>query len=319
MNLYQQEGCTVLKPFKSVLWILLLSISLITGCGQAEQADPGFEEKKKKELTPAQVLEKATKAAEKQTGLHFDTTMDQTLNMETNGMKQSMDQNMEMEIQMTREPLAMHAKGTINMNESIPMEMYFADMTYYMKNPQGDEWSKMEIPGNFDKEKFEELLNQSSSEDPQAMLEQLKPFQNDLKMTHEKGMYIITLELNEEQSQKYMDVIVEDKMDQILNMMKDTGVPGEEEMKSEMDKFLKNMKIHDLKQTFHIDEKTFEQKKVDQKLNMEMMLEGNKIKTDQKMSMEIKGGVDQITIPDEVKANAVDMGNMKEMDGMGQQ
>ncbi|PMB02295.1 hypothetical protein CEN49_25920 [Fischerella thermalis CCMEE 5273] len=303
-------------PIRQFLCVFLLTVLLITGCASVDPASEASSEKKEQalELTAAEVLAQAIEASEKQTGVSFSMTTDQNMIIEADGTKETVNTTTSMEMETTQKPFAFYMKGSIEMDgESLPTETYFADSTYYVKEEETDEWYKLEIP-DLDEETMEELLNEASTEDPQQLLKQLESFADSLALTYKDGTYIITLELDEEQSQKYQEVFVKDQLDGFLDLMEEDLDPSEqEEMQNEMDQFFDNVQIEGLKQTIHIDEKTFEYTKVDQELRMVIAMDSEKMTMDQKLNIDIKGKVDTITVPDEVKNNAVDMSEMLDM------
>ncbi|WP_174614293.1 DUF6612 family protein [Virgibacillus ihumii] len=152
--------------------------------------------------------------------------------------------------------------------------------------------------------KLEQLQKQSQSKSPSKTLNQFKNILNQfsgneksdkfITMKKEDGMYVITMDLNETASQK----VLEQGMKQIKNSMSSLKQLG-------IAKFLNNMKIKHLKQTFYIDQETFEQQKMEQQMKMEMPMNKIKMTIDQDMTMEVTGKVDKaITIPQKIKKNA---------------
>jgi DNA-binding transcriptional regulator YbjK len=303
-------------PTRQFLCVFLFTVLLITGCASVDPASEASSEKEKQalELTAAEVLAQAIEASENQAGVSFSMTTDQNMIIEADGTKETINTTTSMDIETTQKPFAFYMKGSIEMDgESLPSETYFADSTYYVKEEETDEWYKLEIP-DLDEETMEELINEASSEDPQQLLKQLESFADSLALTYKDGTYIITLELDEEQAQKYQEVFVKDQLDGFLDLMEeDLDSSEQEEMQNEMDQFFDNVQIEGLKQTIHIDEKTFEYTKVDQELRMVIAMDSEKMTMDQKLNIDIKGKVDTITVPDEVKNNAVDMSEMLDM------
>src|SRR5699024_5349902 len=113
-------------------------------------------------------------------------------------------------------------------------------------------------------------------------------------MEEKDGMYVVNVTLDESSSDSMMDIVTEQSQ-AIIDQLEQMGIPD----------IMENMNINSLDQTIYIDKETFEQKKVEQKMKVEINIEGATVTIDQDMNAELKGEVtEEITVPEDVKSNA---------------
>ncbi|GAA0589849.1 hypothetical protein GCM10009001_02240 [Virgibacillus siamensis] len=289
---------------KVLLSSLIVFLMFLAACGQSGNSSgsgsgAGDEKpKKEKELTALQIIEKSANEMQNWPGMKYSMDVNQDITAAKGDQTQSIKTQMNMDTKMQMDPMSMYMSGQTKANgQTIPVENYYVDGTLYTKTPQ-QSW--IGIKGM----NLEQLQKQSQSKDPSKTLKQFKNILDQLsnndksdkfvKMKKQDDMYVITMDLNEDASQKVLEQGLKQVKDS-MSSLKQLGIA----------KSLNNIKIKHLKQTFYIDQETFEQQKMKQQMKMEMPMNDIKMTIDQDMTMEITGKVDEaITIPQKIKKNA---------------
>ncbi|WP_077328080.1 DUF6612 family protein [Virgibacillus siamensis] len=286
--------------------MIVFMLMLLAACGQSENtSDSGSEsgnedpkQEKKEELTALQVIEKSGKTMQNWPGMEYSMDLNQNITATKGDQTKKMKTQMTMDTKMKMDPMSMYMSGQTKANgQTIPVENYYLDGTMYTKTPQ-ETW--IGIKGM----NLEQMQKQSQGKNPSKTLDQfkniLKQFSDNEKsnkfvtMKKQDGMYVVTMDLNEKASQKVLEQGLKQVKDS-LGSLKQMGIAQS----------LNKMKIKHLKQTFYIDQKTFEQNKMEQKMTMEMPMNGIKMTIDQEMAMEITGKVEKpISVPKKIKQNA---------------
>lgn len=289
--------------------LVLIMFTVLAACGSQDESAGGSDDKSNEEekLTPQQVIKKSSEEMNSWPGMHYIIDGKQTINASKGDQTKKFNQEFSLETKMTMDSITFHMTGDMTtQGKQVPVESYYVDSTLYTKTPQ-KQW--IAIKGmNLDK-----VQKQSQGQNPSKLMKQFTKILDELSgeeksneyisMKEKDNMYVVELDLNEEALKKVMDIVMEQAKGTFEQMEK-MGIPN----------VMENMKITSMKQTFYIDKKSFEQKKVDQQMTMEMSKNGANMTIDTDMSIDIKGQVDEkITVPTDIKdkARAVNMNQLQ--------
>ncbi|ASK63840.1 hypothetical protein CFK37_17585 [Virgibacillus phasianinus] len=296
----------------------IVMIMVLAACGQTDSTNGSKDEankeqqpkaeKKQEELTPQKVITKSSEAMQDWPGINYVTDGKQTITVTKGDQTQTIDQQFNIETKMMMDPIAMHMTGEMNMQgQKMPMESYYVDGKMYSKTPQ-NKWIAIEGMN------LDQLQQQSQGQNPAEsmkkftkMLDELTGEDNSkeyITMKEKEDMYVVEMDLDEEASAKVMDMA----MEQVKGSMKQLEQMG-------LGNVMEQMKFKSMKQTYYIDKESFEQKKMDQQMTIEMPVQDMNMKIDVDMTMDINGKVkEEITVPEDVKKNAqvVDMKQLQQ-------
>lgn len=310
-----------MKKVLQTLFATVLVLVLAAGCGQQASNGGGDGDhakkeqaktekpkvKQKKELTPEQIIVKSSNKMKDWPGMEYKMSGTSNILAQQGDQKKKVTQDLDMDAQIKLQPMEMHMTGNISMEgQNIPTETYYKGKTMYSKAP-GQGW--IAIQGM----DLNALQENSQAQDPTEQMKQITKMMKDLhgsdgdkyiKKKEEDGSYVITLALDQQALSKVKGMaqkMVEQSMgSQMKQLMGDT---------------MNNMQYKKMKITYYIDKKTFDQKKVDQQMTIQMKQSGIDMTIDSNTNMDIKGKYEgDITIPDDVKNNAqkVDMKQLEE-------
>lgn len=285
-----------------LLAISLTMVLLFTGClsqgptaGEAEDTEKSEPLKK---LTTREVIAKTQKVTNEAKGLTFKTEGNQKIQLEVAGQTQGIDQKINMDVKMTNNPAAMHFSGTVEGGgQSGKLEAYQVGDEIYQQ-----------LDGTWVKGKGADLSQASGgqAEDPSKALEMLmeilSKFKGDkdtpFQMEETEDEYIITLKVTDEQKE-IKELMMKQLSGALVPAMKQAGVTINET----------DIKLNSLEQVYHIDKKTFDQKKVDQSMELELPIQeggiSGLIKVEQSTATTMTGKFEgTIEVPQEVKDQA---------------
>lgn len=283
--------------------LVFVMFTVLTACSGEEasgekSSEDAKSEEQDKELKPKEVIAKSSEKMNDWAGIHYVIDGKQVINASKGEQTKNINQDISIESKMTMDPVTLHMTGNIKMQgQQVPIESYYAEGKMYSKTPPNT-W--MAIEGmNLDK-----VMKQSQGQNPSKAMDNFSEILDELsadgnnkeyiKMEEKDNTYIIEMDLDEEALSKVMDIVKEQSKGTIQQLEK-MGIPN----------VMENMKVSSMKQIIYIDKESFEQKKVDQKITMEMSLSDVSMTIDSDMTIDIKGKVDEkITVPMEIKNSA---------------
>lgn len=289
-----------MKKLRLSLYVLLMAIWVV-GCSSVSESgtneEKGKESEKKKNYTLDEVIDKANKQVSEVNGVTYDVKGKQDFTMEIDGKTQVMGMDIAMVMNYTNDPVAMHMKGNLVSNEEkIPMEAYLVDNEMYQTG-EGGGWIKTKVDGM-------QGIQGTQAQQPSESLKQFKTVLDKLsgnkkdgpvKMTEEEDAYLLEMNLTEKDSKELFDEMTKQMKSSIAPQLEGENLPVQ----------LDDIKFSQLNQKIWVDKESFDQKKVDQVMEMEIPIEDMKMKIKQNMIMELKGEYkDKITVPEDVKSKA---------------
>lgn len=251
------------------------------------------------------VYSKAMDAAEEMESA--EATMDMTQTMDF-GDEGSMDVDSSYDMEMTMDPLAMHMDGTTSIGGDddtagmsglgdMDMELYMVDDMMYMYNGMMGSWMKMD---GADVDMIEELAGQQP--DPAEQIEMIEDYMDDISFEESDDAYVLTLKADG------------DEFDELFQEMLEENMSGEMlgEMGAEEQEMLDNMEIHSMSMEIGIDKDSYDMKTYDVDMDMTMKIAGEEMNISQTLKSEYSNinNVDPIEVPDDVKDEAVEQGEM---------
>lgn len=278
--------------------VLVVLLALVSGCGNSSEA-----------LKAADVYAKAMEAMQNVNAYGFDMEMTQIMSMpesaeglermeiQTQGTGRALQNPMALEMTLT-----MNMPGLADMPQpfgDIEMQMYMADNQMYMFNSMSGVWMRQDL-GEMGLD-MDELSGLSQAQtDPMYLLTM---FGSDgaaqASMVTEGQNYIISLDDPEgEVMQRIMrEYVVEELSDTLAQLQADAGI----------EELFNNMTFSNLTYKIWVDQRTFYTTRLEMSYSMAITLEGETMVTEQDMVMIFKdfGTFDSITVPDDVKNNAV--------------
>ncbi|PTM56563.1 DUF6612 family protein [Desmospora activa] len=290
---------------RKLLYLSMAAVFVLAGCSGGGASGgggllPG------KDLTLEEVLTKTRETSEKNKDKTqtVQSTVRSKSETESNGqIVSSRDSTAKETTVRNFEPYASYTKGTETIhkqtvqgevqaeNQETPIESYFVDDIYYSLKEDGT-WTKSggDKESTEEEPEVEEPTEEEEEDAFQKMIDKLKNLGDDLSMTREDGAYIIHAKLSGDQAaQLVMD-------EEELAKAKEAG-----------------QEIKEFEFKYWIDEKSFEMKKaqVRQVIETEQAspqdpsaVMKSKHETNSSQAIEYKG--DKVTVPDDVKNNAVD-------------
>lgn len=273
--------------------ITLSCLLLLTGCSSDAQPNTNETTNKPKELTPIEVLEKASDNLGK--NVTYEVNQNQKLEIDTNGTKIIEESTTTMTMNMANENY--HAKGTMTASgQTIPVEIYYENNTLY-KLLEDNSWVKITY--------FEDM---GSQQDPSALLKELAKLVEKLggnalpkgiSVNKKDNHYLVEINYKEtEQSEKFENEI----KNEIVEELKASGDAFAGQLTADKIQFEKNIvKIH-------IDDQNFQSTKMEHEIILGFDIENIKVKTDVITTLNLKGEYNgTIEVPEEVKSKAKSM------------
>lgn len=243
--------------------IIVLAVSLVSGCGQLLVAIGGADA----------VLVQAEGYLEDEKGIRYKGEGKSVISLpEAEGM--SLEINVEGTYDFTFDPYAVHIDGTVKaMGQSVPVESYFVGKEAYDLEEEG-QWTKSTI----DKE------DHIHRYDPRVALQFLQEAGEHTKMEEKEGTYILQADLSGDQIKKLMKEYYQEVIEQTKE---DLGGDTDGE----------DLQLKNAKYKVWIDSKTFQTKKYEIKHEVK----GNDLELSFELMFSENGKVEKITVPDDVK------------------
>jgi hypothetical protein len=278
---------------KNKLFLAATSLSLLTIAACGDTATPTSGVKDESNLTLQEVYNKAIERQQSLKSVHAKLEMDQVTELTMEGQTMQITSSSNLTMDLTQDPLSLYTNGTMDMNMgeeklSMPLEMYMTEQDgFFFYNGDTKQWLK--LPEN----QQELLLQQTGAQaDASEQLEQLKPFIEDFTFKQDNDSYLLTLVIEGEKFKEFI-------LSQMNNSLGDMSEVDEE--------VLSNMSFEDSKYEIVIGKDTFDTKEIDLDLTIVLDIEGQttKVESDTKVEYSKFDEVKQISIPEEVKKNAV--------------
>lgn len=244
------------------------------------------------ELTVQEVYAKSVEASEDITSVHANSSTDQKMAMQGDGMEVTMAIKSSMD--MTIDPVAFHQKAEttivsedIDNSNPMSMEMYFTDQGMYMYEETMATWLKMSD------ESIEDLkaLADQQTANPSQQLEELAEFKDDFTFKQTEDEYILTLDASGEKFNELMEQQLEKTL-------------GQMELEAQM--MLEDMTIHSVNYVIYVDKESFLTTGMDMKMDMDVNIESEimNIKSDMQVDYSRFNEIEAITVPAEVLEQA---------------
>lgn len=259
-----------MKRFISVFASVFVLMFVLSACSEAE------------EKTVTDIFNNAVEASNSLESFAMDMEMDMDMSVPDLPSQQV---KVKTKAEVVTEPLALHQTMDF-MGQSI--EMYFTEEGMYMQQPGNEQWIKAP------KEMMNEITQMSQAQqNPGEQLEQLKKYMEDFKMEEKENTYVLSVSSSG------------DKMKDFIKETLQQNLP-ESSMSDDM---LKGVTINSINYTFTIDKETYYPTALDLKMDLEIEQNGQK----SKIKQNIKGTyskyneIGEITVPEEIKNNAMEM------------
>lgn len=279
-------------------WILFMSTATLaiglSACSETAEPASGDQTTKGEdsELTVQEVYAKSVEASEDITSVHANSSTDQKMAMQGDGMEVTMAIKSSMD--MTIDPVAFHQKAEttivsedIDNSNPMSMEMYFTDQGMYMYEETMATWLKMSD------ESIEDLkaLADQQTANPSQQLEELAEFKDDFTFKQTEDEYILTLDASGEKFNELMEQQLEKTL-------------GQMELEAQM--MLEDMTIHSVNYVIYVDKESFLTTSMDMKMDMDVNIESEimNIKSDMQVDYSRFNEIEAITVPAEVLAQA---------------
>ncbi|TFD98151.1 DUF6612 family protein [Jeotgalibacillus sp. R-1-5s-1] len=269
---------------------------LLAACSDSAEPTEGTEEAS--DMTLQEVFEKSIEASNDISSLKSTMNIDQTMTISGEDMTFNTISNSDVE--MTADPLAMYQVTTTSMSgegaeeamlPETEMESYITQDGFFMYDPASEQWMK------FPQEMSDQFLQMSEQQsDPAAQIEALEPFMDDFTFEQNDSSYILTLNASGEKFSEFL-------IDQAGEMMPDMG------MGMSVEELFETTTFEDVKYEIVIskDDYLMESLVLDMTMNMDMEGETMSIKQHLESDYTEYNTVDEITVPQEVLDNAVEM------------
>lgn len=279
-------------------WILFMSTATLaiglSACSETAEPASGDQTTKGEdsELTVQEVYAKSVEASEDITSVHANSSTDQKMAMQGDGMEVTMAIKSSMD--MTIDPVAFHQKAEttivsedIDNSNPMSMEMYFTDQGMYMYEETMATWLKMSD------ESIEDLkaLADQQTANPSQQLEELAEFKDDFTFKQTEDEYILTLDASGEKFNELMEQQLEKTL-------------GQMELEAQMT--LEDMTIHSVNYVIYVDKESFLTTGMDMKMDMDVNIESEimNIKSDMQVDYSRFNEIEAITVPAEVLEQA---------------
>ncbi|MBB4825103.1 hypothetical protein HNO89_002332 [Sporosarcina luteola] len=238
-------------------------------------------------MTAQEVYEKAMSVSQEQKSMHTEMEIKQVMKSGGDTVNNTMTLNMDAVI----EPLSIHQTLKMDGDEEIgqmDIEMYISEKEVYMNDPESGQWLK------FPEELSAEILGEMGSEsDPTLDMKLFKDYVDEFKFEQTDDSYILKLKASGE------------KFDKLLREMEEDQAAGDPDAESQ------EMTLNDVYFEIFIDKETFYTTAFNMDMSLDMVIEGSKLHTDQKVKAVItKINEVEVTIPQDVIDNAVDLSEL---------
>jgi hypothetical protein len=274
----------------------LAAAIVLSGCQSLNAVNPTKPEK----LTTEQVLQKADEASEKAKGYTYKVNGDQTLTVEADGQSHSVDQTVQMDMELLNHPRSIHYKGQLeNSGQTLKLEAYQVGKEIY-QTPDGITWAKTE---GLDLDQVAGGQTQNPSKALQKVQELLSKLKSDknkpLSMKETGKNYLVKLNVTDKTNKQVQDMFLKQLTAALAPGIKQSGLTVD----------LDQVKLDKLVQTYTIDKKSFEQKKMVQEMELQIPVSdgtsSGTIRVTQTMTLkntgEFKGTIE---VPQHVKDTA---------------
>ncbi|QTD39647.1 DUF6612 family protein [Sporosarcina sp. Te-1] len=280
-----------MKKWLKVIGAGVLAFALAACGNEAEpkttvDAETGKEKETENisKMTAQEVYEKAMAVSQEQKSMHTDMDIDQV--MKSGG--ETVNSKITMKMDAVVEPMTIYQTMNVDMGEygQQEVEMYISEKEVYMFEPESGQWMK------FPEELSAEILEGMASEDPTLDMKLFKDYVDEFKFEQTDDSYILKLKASGEKFEKLLKEMEEDQ-----------GSNAEAEAEE--------MTLHDVTFEIFIDKETFYTTAFNMDMSLDMVIEGENVKTDQKVKAVIsKINEVEVTIPQDVLDNAVDLSEM---------
>ncbi len=271
-----------------VLFVILVT-SLVIGCSQLVGLGG-------KDFTVEEVIDQSIQKMAQEKGASYEIKGEQGVKVEASDKKIQRNDTFTMRMDLVQQPFAMHINGEIKSDgKPRPIDIYLVNETLFQKSYDGT-WIKSEGIST------DSLAGQIHK--PDAPLEQLKHVLESLSDAQKESL--ITMKEREDAYQ--LEVVVTEKEEPTMNEI------FQEQLKAALGPHLSqlgfpidmdSMKLIKWKQVIWIEKESFTQKKVEQKLQVEMPVNSRPMKIEQKMVQTYVGPYTQrISVPEEVENSA---------------
>ncbi|SDZ49292.1 hypothetical protein SAMN05421736_114110 [Evansella caseinilytica] len=238
------------------------------------------------DLSVEEILNESIKAMENLTS--YSTVIETKQNMSgADNENYAIDANIEMDLAI--DPLAFSQKTTMDLGElgdEMSYSAYFSEeQGYFMEDPMSGGWLK------FPDELFGDLVNLSDAQlSPEEQLLPFKDYISELSVAAEGDYYIIKLKGDGADMEALADLV--------------SGLAGEG-----MTESLAGVTINELEYEIKIDSETYYQKEATIFMDMSMSVMGEEVNIKQDIHLVLSNfnDMDDITIPQDVIDNAVEL------------
>ncbi|KGR75547.1 hypothetical protein CD33_10425 [Ureibacillus sinduriensis BLB-1 = JCM 15800] len=285
-------------PMTSLLLLVLSACnSTAEPATDSEEAAGSQEESKKSELTLEEVYEKAIERQNELKSSSADIKMEQKMTFGNGTESFEMNTTSDMKMDIIVEPMESYMDGTIQMADpetgedtKLDMEMYMTEEGLYMHDSETNQWLK--LPS----EQFDAIVGQTANQvDASDQLKQLQTFIDDFKFEQTDSEYVLTMSAASEEFSKF-----------ILEQMQISEMIGMAEEEKEL---FENMSFDTVNYVITIDKETFDIHKMDTVVDMTLEMEGESVTvgTDVKIAFNNFDAIEDITVPQEVIDQAVEV------------
>ncbi|TQR21531.1 DUF6612 family protein [Psychrobacillus vulpis] len=281
-----------MKKWTTLLAVATLSLGL-AACNETATPTKETDVTQTSKLTLKEVYDKSIKVSEELKSVKAVVDMKQTMHLPDQDLNLDFSSIMDMEYII--EPMQIYQKGTTTMlgademeDQVMDIESYITKDAFYMYEGTTKQWMK------FPQEMMEQLMSATDQSNPVAQLKTIESYLEDFTFEQDKKNYILTLEASGEKFTK----LVQAQVNETLQNM----VGDQEEMNMDMT-------INSLNYLIHIDKDSFQTNKVDLVLDMDMMIDGEKVNMKQNVKSDFSNfnKIDEIVIPQEVIDSAVEI------------
>ncbi|MFJ8063470.1 DUF6612 family protein [Psychrobacillus sp. NPDC096426] len=281
-----------MKKWTTLIAVATLSLGL-AACNETATPAGSGEVTEKSKLTLQEVYDKSIAASEELKSVRAVMDLNQTMNVPSEETELEISSKMDMEYIV--EPMQMHQKGTSTVNglaEGMPAqtstsESYITADNFYVYEESAGEWMK------FPQEMMTGIMNAAEQANASDQLKQIEGYLDEFTFEQDNENYILTLEASGE---KFTE-LVKAQVDEVMQSM---GAGEEIQM---------DFVINSVNYLIHIDKETFQTNKLDVVIDMDMEVDGEKMKVlqDVKSTFSDFNKVEEIVIPQEVVDNAVEL------------
>ncbi|MFK7691803.1 DUF6612 family protein [Paenibacillus sp. HJGM_3] len=288
--------------------VLLLTASLIslTACSQKPQesgatptASAGVGDssiktvnEKPKSVTASDVIAKTMETSAKLESFSVSMNTKQTIEQAAN--KMDIQAKIEMDIVQKPQLTFKQSMSMQMMGQDVKMDMYLTKDGFFMKEPTSGQW--MKLP----RDQMDQIMSTMSEDqmDPLKQLDKLKAFASDFTLSETNDDYTVKLTANGEKFNEF-----------IKNEMK-AYMGNNPNMETMLNQTTSAVKITSVDYSFTIEKKTQYPKSMKVNMDLEMDLQGQKMRMVQNIDGTYSNynGIKEIALPKEaLEANAVNM------------